>query len=83
MSDEKTTVLQAMRVAEAYCYDAGAANAARNMKDAREALVELILAADRVARRVKRLTSVDAPGSAGDAEVDALIAALDRVGGAA
>jgi kynureninase len=36
-------VLTAMRVAEAYCYDAGAANAARNVKAAR---AELIAATD-------------------------------------
>jgi hypothetical protein len=35
-------VLAAMRVAEAYCYDAGAANAARNVKASRAAVAELI-----------------------------------------
>jgi hypothetical protein len=39
-------VLTAMRVAEAYCYDAGAANAARNVKAARAAVAELIAATD-------------------------------------
>lgn len=38
-------VLKAMRVAEAYCYDAGASNAAQNMKAARAAVAELIEAA--------------------------------------
>lgn len=39
-------VLNAMRVAEAYCYEAGAANAARNIKEARAAVVELVEAAN-------------------------------------
>ena len=38
-------VLKAMRVAEAYCYDAGASDAAKNMKAARDAVAELIEAA--------------------------------------
>lgn len=38
-------VLKAMRVAEAYCYDAGASSAAKNMKAARDAVAELIEAA--------------------------------------
>lgn len=42
---EKIDVLKAMQVAEAYCYDAGAANAARNMKEARNVVAELIDAA--------------------------------------
>lgn len=43
-------VLKAMRVAEAYCYDAGASNAAQNMKAARAAVAELIEAADKAKR---------------------------------
>ena len=35
-------VRSAMRVAEAYCYDAGAATAAKNMKEARAAVAELL-----------------------------------------
>lgn len=38
-------VLKALRVAEAYCHDAGAANAAKNAKAARAAVAELIEAA--------------------------------------
>ena len=34
-----------MRVAEAYCYDAGASNAARAMREARAAVAELVEAA--------------------------------------
>ncbi len=36
----------ALRVAEAYCYEAGAANAANNVKQARAAVAELIAAVD-------------------------------------
>lgn len=39
-------VLKAMRVAEAYCYDAGASNAAQNMKAARAAVAALIAERD-------------------------------------
>lgn len=76
---EKIDVLKAMRTAEAYCYDAGAANAARNMKSARDAVVTLILAAERVARRSKDIAHRHAPGSIAETECDALIAALDGV----
>lgn len=51
MSDKTKTpapcpVDKALRVAEAYCYDAGAANAARGVKEARAKVAELV-AADR------------------------------------
>lgn len=35
-------VLKAMRVAEAYCYDAGASSAAKNLRAASDAVAELI-----------------------------------------
>ena len=37
---DKDRVLASIRVAEAYCYDAGGANAARNCKEARTAVAE-------------------------------------------
>ena len=46
--------------------------------DEKDAVIDLILAAERVARRVKRITSQEAPGSIGEQEADALLAALDR-----
>ena len=46
--------------------------------DEKDAVIDLILAAERVVRRVKRITSREAPGSIGDQEADALLAALDR-----
>ena len=46
VDEAKLDVLKAIRVAEAYCYDAGAANAARNAKSARNAVAELIEAAE-------------------------------------
>ena len=46
MDEAKQDVLKAIRVAEAYCYDAGAANAARNAKSARNSVAELIEAAE-------------------------------------
>lgn len=38
-------VLKAMRAAEAYCYDAGASSAAKNLRAAADAVAELIKAA--------------------------------------
>ena len=46
--------------------------------DEKDAVIDLILAAERVARRVKRIASQEAPGSIGEQEADALLAALDR-----
>jgi hypothetical protein len=46
-------VLAAMRVAEAYCYDAGASNAARNVKASRAAV------ADAIAANVAMLAALD------------------------
>ena len=46
--------------------------------DEKDAVIDLILAAERVVRRVKRITSQEAPGSIGEQEADALLAALDR-----
>lgn len=42
MSTEKIDVLKVMRVAQAYCYDAGATSAAANMKQAAAVVAELI-----------------------------------------
>lgn len=47
-------VLKAMRVAEAYCYDAGASNAAQNMKAARAAVAELIEQRDTLLNALKQ-----------------------------
>lgn len=49
------------------------------MAAARELVVDLILAAERVARRAKNIAHNHAPGSLGEQEADALIAALDRM----
>jgi hypothetical protein len=48
-------VLAAMRKAEAYCYDAGASQAAADVKDARAAVTELILRADHAATALSNL----------------------------
>lgn len=48
-------VLKAMRVAEAYCYDAGASNAAKNMKAARAAVAALIAERDALRAALKEV----------------------------
>lgn len=74
--DHLVGALGAMRVAEAYCYDAGAANAARNMRAARADVQALVDAAD-------RLLSVVGCGTArGCEDCDTLRAALAAVRGA-
>lgn len=49
-------VLKAMRVAEAYCYDAGASNAAQNMKAARAAVAALIAERDALRKALKEVS---------------------------
>lgn len=45
---DKDRVLASIRVAEAYCYDAGGANAARNCKEARTAVAEVYARVERL-----------------------------------
>ena len=74
--DHLVGALGAMRVSEAYCYDAGAANAARNMRAARADVQALVDAAD-------RLLSVVGCGTArGCKDCDDLRAAIVAVRGA-
>ena len=47
--------------------------------EVRDAVIDLILCAEKVARRAKSIAHNHAPGSIGEQEADALLSALDRV----
>ena len=68
-------VHKAMRVAEAYCYDAGASNAAKNLRAASAAVAELIEAATLHLNKIGCGTSLDCE------YCDRLRAALAEMGG--
>lgn len=54
----------------------------RAAREVRDVVIDLILKAERVARRAKRISHNHAPGSIGEQECDDLLAALSRCKGA-
>ena len=59
---DKDRVLASIRVAEAYCYDAGGANAARNCKEARTAVAEVYARVERLEAENERMENLLASG---------------------